>query len=476
MLAPVVVWFSYKPLVRLGKDSVSNFELSITVVYIALLALLGLPKVWRAKKDLILNKAVWLVTAFVSVSGISVLWSSGRLRGVLTIGVIGALYVIFLATLASAKKMIKIIPALNKIFIASAVVMSLLSIAQIFAGIWLDSKQVLLCPGCTPTQFGFARPNVFTVEPQFFANLLLLPAIVTLREIFLRRGTKSVVYSSIIILTALFLSLSRGAIFGFGLALVVLFVALRPTLKGLRNVSLTLLAGFMVCLLLRGTAAAMNPKIDTSFAGATSSSVDQLSLGLIDLRGLITDESKPVELKPVEAKSKESKPTKTAPSKTEKVTSKPVAPKATTPKKVLPNYNGYVEESTNVRLKLSKLAFQSWKKSPSRTLVGVGLGGSGATLRNEFPKDVNPREIVQNEFTEILLENGIIGIALFVAIIGGLIYRLKNHKWLWSVIIAFVVQWNFFSGYPNALHIYLIFILLYIYSLTSKELAGTKKS
>ncbi|MEI6481519.1 MAG: hypothetical protein WCO19_04420, partial [Candidatus Saccharibacteria bacterium] len=76
---------------------------------------------------------------------------------------------------------------------------------------------------------------------------------------------------------------------------------------------------------------------------------------------------------------------------------------------------------------------------------------------------VNNGEIVQNEYIEILLENGVIGFSVFIVILGILMYRLRHQRWLWAIVLAFLIQWNFFSGYPNALHIYVIFMAMYIW-------------
>jgi predicted membrane protein len=62
---------------------------------------------------------------------------------------------------------------------------------------------------------------------------------------------------------------------------------------------------------------------------------------------------------------------------------------------------------------------------------------------------------------EILLELGIIGLILFAALILGFIYSAKKKIAFIAIVIAFIVQWNFFSGLPNALHIYLILAVLF---------------
>lgn len=442
--APIAVWFSYRPLLSLGKNASTNFELSITVVYILLLAISGISSIWRERLHLAENRSVQLVTTFVVVSVVSLLWTPNLNRGILTFGLLGVLYLVFLSAKANVAKLNRLIPALINLFIISAVFMSILSFVQVVAAIWLTREQTLLCAGCAVTQFGFARPNVFTIEPQFFGNVLLAPAIYL---VFMALRKKQDIFRALstgIIIFALFLSLSRGAIFAFGVSFLILLVAVRPSLSRLAKTSATLLISFVLCILTQGFAAAMNPTIDTTFNKAVATSINQLSMGLIDIH--IEDQSKAI--LPAQT------PVTGVPIKTAK-------PKTEAPE-IAPNYSGYVQGSTNARLTLSKLAFQSWRKSPKRILFGVGIGGSGVTLRNDFPNKVNDGEIVQNEYVEILLENGIIGFGVFAGIIGMLIYHLRNQKWLWAITAAFLIQWNFFSGFPNALHIYLIFIIMMI--------------
>lgn len=437
LFAPIAVWFSYRPLIQLGKDSSMNYELSITVIYTLVLALISLPIVWKSKKSLSGNRTILLVTGFVVVSALSIIWSPDRTRGVLTLGVIGMLYLIFLAAFAAAGTLKKLLPALPRIFIGTAVLMSILAFVQVIAGVWLTRDQALLCRACTAVQFGFARPSVFTIEPQFFANLLLVPAVVLIRRVLTAKQSVLVVSSASIIVSAIFLSLSRGAILAFGAGLLILLVFTRPALKMFFVALGILVTGFIVGLTVQGLAAVMNPSIDTSFFKAVNASINQLSLGVIDLqsaRQATVQEQAVV----------------------------PATLSSSTPPEVAPNFDGYVAESTNVRLKLSGLGLQSWVKSPERVVFGVGLGGSGVVLRQDFPTQVNEREIVQNEYVEVLLENGVIAMSLFIAIIAGLFWALRQTKWLWAILTMFLVQWNFFSGYPNALHIYLMFVLLLV--------------
>ena len=443
LLAPVAVWFSYRPLIRFGENSSMYFELSVAVVYMALLAIVGIPIIWRSKSELIKSRAAQLAAGFVLISGISLLWTENLTRGVLTFGIIGALFAVFLASLVMSRQLQKLLPQLWSVLLFSAAVMSVLSLVQLIAGIWLDSNVTLLCRGCTPSQFGFARPNVFAIEPQFLGNLLLAPAIVLFHKFQKKQISTYEKVGFMVVSTALFLTLSRGAIYAFSIGAAVLILMNLKNLKQLIKPAGYLVCSFIVGLAIQGAAAAASPDLNATFKGAVSASINQLSLGVVDFR------SKSEAITSVQQTDKKSDAK--AQNKNDIVSET---------KEVDPNFNGYVEESTDVRLSLSRLALESWADGPRRIVFGVGLGASGDVLHHEYPQKVNQREIIQNEYIEVLHENGLIGLGLFISLVGLLFYALRIEKWAWALVIAYLTQWNFFSGYPNALHIYLLFIVL----------------
>ncbi len=181
-------------------------------------------------------------------------------------------------------------------------------------------------------------------------------------------------------------------------------------------------------------------------------------------------------------------------------------------------FEGYVPESTNIRLSLNAAALETWLSAPGHPqittnigcfrpssaedpqcasqfsitptsmLFGVGLGGAGTAMHARTPDKVtSPKEIVQNQPFSLLLETGIIGILL--ALLGLVIAfwpQIFPAKFLdgraasatsstettfWhhpalpllvSLIVAYLITLNFFSGLPNALHIYLMPPLLYL--------------
>lgn len=430
LLAPVAIWFSYWPKISLGQDATSNYELSITLIYLLILALVGLPNIWQDRKLLARNHVVWLVGSFVVLGFLSLVWTDNFTRGFLTAGIIGLLFAVFLAALAERKRFNKLLPALTKLFITVTLGMCVLALVQIIAGIWLARSSALLCAGCVANQFGFVRPNVFTIEPQFLGSLLLAPALIVLHEFLSEKRNKLTALSLVLISSVLLLTLSRGAIFAFAFGAILLFALNYQKIKILIHASVLMLCGLVIALVLQGSAAALNPKLNVTFVGAISASVNHLSMGVIDLP--------------------ENKAVVVAPENTN--TNAPV-------------FSGYVEESTETRQSLSRLAYDTWVDNPVRIVFGVGLGGSGVAMNSMYPNKVDKSEIVQNEYMEILLEYGVFGILIFASIIVALFCVSRHNKWLWAIIVAYLVQWNFFSGYPNALHIYLVLIALCAMSL-----------
>jgi hypothetical protein len=424
--APVVLWFSFQPLIRLGESSSMYFELSLALIYVTILALSGLPLLWRYGKDLLMSRAVWLVGAFVFFMSLSLFWTPNPIRGIFTTGVVGLLFIIFIESWTVRHELYKIIPLMVNIYFLSAVIVSLLAIFQIFVGVWFTPEVTLLCAGCVAEQFGFARPNAFTIEPQFLGSMLLAPALYGAWLCFKDKLNSWTTIGLILIITALFLTLSRGAIFSFILGLVILaFVYYRQLYKVLKITSITVIS-FILCLLIQGTVAVVNTNVEESFNGAVMKSLSQLSLGLIDI--------------PQDKSSDFS------------------SGQSMTPE---PNFDGYIEESTTTRLELSRLSISLWSSSPLVILFGVGVGGAGISLNEAYPDDFGPREIVQNEFVSLLFELGLVGLLLFIVPLGILTYRLSRIG-AWAaiaIILAFIAQWNFFSGYPNLLHVYLILIL-----------------
>lgn len=72
--------------------------------------------------------------------------------------------------------------------------------------------------------------------------------------------------------------------------------------------------------------------------------------------------------------------------------------------------------------------------------------------------------MVQNQYIELLLEIGVIGLAIFLIIITFVFRKTIKVPYVWAIMVAFLMQWWFFSGYPNAIHVFVIMIFLYYFA------------
>ena len=81
-----------------------------------------------------------------------------------------------------------------------------------------------------------------------------------------------------------------------------------------------------------------------------------------------------------------------------------------------------------------------------------------------FPEEQgHEKEIVQNEYFEALLETGLIGLGMLALTIVTFlkIEQFKFEPYTFATVVAFMITIFFFSGFPNALHVYLLPVLWY---------------
>lgn len=442
-MAPIMIWFSYLPQISLAEDGTMNYELSLTLIYVVILAIVGLPRVWRYRSELRRSGLVRLASAFVGWSGLCVIWSDNRTRGLLTFAVCVMLYLVFLALVAERRLLCQLLPKLVRVAIWATISACLLAITQMVLGTFVITNRhsLGLCAGCVAGQFGFIRPNLLAIEPQFLGSLLLAPLLyITYLTLQGKHSYAKQPLLLVLMLTTLWLTLSRGAIYAYLVSLVVMILLVRKWCRQLVVVGLIALS-LVVCLICQGALASANPRIDSSFTQAISTSLNHLSMGVVRL--------------PYQRKSPT--PLLSIPQGHDKQ----------------PAYHGYVAESTNVRLSLTKTALTAWRSNRlSQQLFGTGLGSAGIVLARQT-RSRYQKEIVQNEFVEVLLERGLIGLALLgglVVLYGRLCFRRRDHFAL-VILVAYLTQWCFFSGLPNALHIYLVLALL-----SAKLLDGTSAS
>lgn len=414
---------SYQPLIHLGEQSGANIDISLIYLVMAALALMSLPRLWRQRRELIRAKYNILLLAFAGWNLLAIIWSDNPLRGTLVAGLVCLGTAVFLSIQTRKTVLLAHRKALLTCLSATTIVLCLFSLWQLFGDALGVSNSLTLLPSTYQSQvFGYARTTGFAAEPQFLGSFLLIPLTIFLYRALMRGNVASYLLFGMVT-AALTLTISRGAILG----MVVVFV-LTATLAFMQTSlrRLAVAAGVALISIAAGigllvTAAHINTSDRVSGHDALVKTVSQLSLGTIDI-------------------SKPSRETTPVPSATP-------APKSHAP--------GYVQESTHSRLSMTQEAIGLLSDSPIRTLYGIGTGSFGATLHDKYNTQ-SVTSIVNNHYIEVLTELGIIGIGLFVGFFG-LIYRtlIAQRQWLFiPALSALLVQWLFFSGYPNVLHLW----------------------
>ena len=489
-LLPVVLFFSYYPIISLGANESMNFELSLPLIWLVVFDVFSFGFLVKEKKlKNILKYWQWLL--FPAFLTISVFWSPNFLRGILTIGILWLIY-FAVFSIFSLRKLIDVVfrKKFFKVFFVSAIIVSAWCFVQCVLDLAGAGREYsLMCAGCTYRSFGFPHPNGFAIEPQFMGNLLLAPAIVSAwfyvakkqngKKLKLERsrGDNFLPFCFFVFTATLFLTFSRGAIYAFVVAMIFVTSLCctkyltrdrkleRAPLKVLwdagtkRRVSRgklfrvvgslwgIIILAFLFTLNLQGIMAQVSRTNDTYFSGI-SKVLNHLSLGIIDLRG----GNNIVSIDPSEDISEKDQALESEVYLVENIVenSEKIGENA--------SFDGYVAESTDVRVGLSKAAIRAWLKDLKTILFGVGVGGAGETLYRDGLSS-SPKEITQNQYTSLLLEAGAVGILLLVltlALILRVVTKDPSATPILTLLVAYGISLLFFSGLPNALHIYLL--------------------
>lgn len=480
ILFPPIFFFSYYPIISFAETSSMNYELSLPEIWLVLFFLLSLPQLKSIYKFYGVKKLI--VAAILPIYfSLTILWSANRSRAILTTGLFWLLVFAGLNLIYHLKndKTKKLRSSLIKSLLISATVISAFCWIQCIldvAGVPRDAT--LLCQGCVATTFGFPHPSGFAIEPQFMGNLLIAPVLLCFyllsKSYKTRQQNIRLGLSTLFLTTTLFLTLSRGAIYAFLVGLAVMLVLIRKKPMVIKALGYTVLS-LVLSLVAFGAFSAVGPTSDTFLSGTTKA-IHQLTLGKIDLR--------PTEAKietRVETKTESAENETTAEFITEANTESAINPSAEisvqTPLETgsTAHFSGYVAESTNTRLNLNSLAIKTWSSSPQYIIIGAGLGSAGTTMHEAFPEELGPKEIVQNEYVSLLLETGTLGIiAVLFVVIFTTVYlakqKLLRHNPLFiSTVFAFALTLLFFSGLPNALHLYLFPLLFFNFNFRSEN-------
>ena len=448
-LLPACLFLASYPQISLGGNDSMNLELSIPeiwLVFFSVASLFKLPQIWRKYRKLFLRTAIFPLYAVLSVC-----WSANHLRGLLTAGLLILLwYSVWnvVLVLLDAEKIYR--DKLQTVFLSTTVIFAVVCWLQCILDVFGAGRETsLLCLGCTSESFGFPHPNGLTLEPQFMGNLLIAPTFYTF-NLYLKRHQKKYLALFAFLTSTLFLTFSRGAIYAFGVAFVARLVVEYTQTRQVQRSTGSRTAGkskfgyslltipviilsFAFTLTMQGVFAELGPT-STDFVSATTGAVHQLSLGKIDLR-------------PERNATPENEPQDTDTSAIDVSSAEQLPAQATTHS--LPVFDGYVAESTNVRVDLTNKALDVWDDSPKNSVFGTGLGSAGTALYQKFPDEMGTsKEIVQNEYASLLLELGLLGYTcLFISIVP----FIKIS----AIELSYLITLCFFSGLPNAFHVYL---------------------
>ena len=494
---PIILLFSYYPVIPLFSTESSNYEFSLPLLWLLLMGILSLPIFLADLCNLIVKKVsltkpttqIPLILSSIPLYfSLTLLWSSNKLRGFITAGIIWCLY---LSLLTFYKNIIlkKTPLSLEKPFLLGATLASGFCWLQaILNTLNIPGDQILLCLGCTNLSFGFPHPNGFAIEPQFMGNLLLAPAIFLVFKVIHPKNHQTrqikILYLVLagFVISTLFLIFSRGATYSFFLAVAVIFLyeifhTKKKLLVASKIISLILFPLIFVTLI-QGLMSEFGPTSDT-FMGGVSRSLSQMTLGRIKIplpeaKNPATTSNESTNLSLNDNASINSSTNSSANSASN-----------------APLFDGYITESTDIRVKLSKMGLQLALSHPGQFFFGSGLGSSGIALYQAFPELGSTKEITQNQYIAILVETGFIGILIIFCSGTCVFYLCYSHKkpvkpsssqsskqsmkksnftsqisrittaklYFASLVLAYAASICFFSGLPNALHIYLVPIL-----------------
>ena len=488
---PGVLYFSYYPIISLGRNESMNFELSLPLVWLVVFDLVGL--VVMVRRQMLFDswgKWWWVWLLFPLWVSLSLIWSLNLVRGVLTVGI---MWLVFFAgyVMWSVRRLFDGIFWVKwwKWFFGSTVLVCVWCMVQcVLDMMGVTQGYSLMCDGCTYHMFGFPHPNGFAIEPQFMGNLLLAPAIasiyyfvekkyvdathgrVVVEKHHERRFSRSVIKNllwgllPIVILVTLFLTFSRGAIYALVVGLLFMsgFMICRVRKqKRTKYIKRVLMAwgivffSFVITLNIQGLMAELGPTGDTYYDGV-GKVLNHLSLGLVNIK-----EVKTVENYEGDGKKTGEEWRKDDNELVENSEDKDVEqPVENYKEKAV--FDGYVVESTDTRVKLTGVALKRWSNDISSMVLGVGIGGAGVALYDNGLSS-SPKEIVQNEYASLLLEIGLIGVSLLVmmmVLVVRLVLKNSMKGLIMSLMVAYGVSLMFFSGFANALQIYLLPMML----------------
>ena len=468
---PAALYLSYYPIIGLGASESMNFELSVPLVWLVVFDVVGVVEVVRCHKVGVLVRK-WYFLLFPVFASLSILWSSNVVRGLLTAGIMWAVVLAVYIIVGMREEVGEATWRwTRRVFIGATVVVCFWCILQCILDVsGVGRGETLMCAGCVSQMFGFPHPNGWAVEPQFMGNLLLAPAMVAFWWFMNARGREKAAFGALcsLVVLSLFLTFSRGAIYAFIVGVVFMSVAVivvgRKKWCSVGRVAAmwgVIAAAFGVSLCTQGVMAEIGPTNET-FSSAVAKAVNHLTLGVVDFRerGDVESEGTALEVgDTVEAEVVENSVEKPVDKPVENIVEKSENNRGEAV------FDGYVEESTEIRKEMTRNALSVWGSSAKNAAVGVGLGGAGEAMYAAGLTG-SPKEIVQNQYASLLMETGAVGVILAATMVVLVVVMVvkrggASRGMVISLMVAYGVSLVFFAGLPNALQVYLMPVIVW---------------
>ncbi len=302
----------------------------------------------------------------------------------------------------------------------AAVIVSTVGIVQFLLAAFSSYSPVLASSSIGV--FSFPRVHGLSLEPLYFANWLLPPAIFMVWSMKKQKSNRAQL-GLLVVLTALALTLARGAFIALAIAMIAMAIKKKVSFKKLAT---TASAALLACLLLVGASTAANSN-DSAISGALRY-LDHATMGVFNSAG--------------------------ATNTLHKETATPTTQSPATYDHSALDTEGVVEGSTIDRIETSKDALTVFSDTPKNILLGVGKNRFGEEAGRLFTNKYADSSIVNNQPLEVLVETGVVGLALIIA--ASIIFwrdYLRNldtaFEYLSYILLALLIQWLFYSNYNS---------------------------
>lgn len=383
---------------------------------------------------------VWLALLFTWLA-FSFLWGSRTTHELYYIGLVFASFSFALGMYALFRLGSLQTSFIAQIVIIAAVVLSVGAVWQFIGeSIGVARAYTNICKTCLQHDIGVARSSGFSQEPEHFSTVLLGPLVLLLlilvgqkrggRNLLLWLGVLSVVI-------ALLLASSRSGLLAFAFVLLSfggLAIYHRAKLFMIGLVG-TCVAAMVLVLGLVAWSGTVGDAAGSKYT--TERYTAHVSGGLVvfgDEQKRLADVEDSIKQK-AEVKSSEAKDFNYV---TDAVDYGP---------------SGAVVYSAQSRIETYRTATAIWTQNLKNFVVGIGWGNFGAAAQVRDPAAFNKNTIVNNQYLQIAVELGLVGLVLFAVVVASaaqFVYRsaldAKAKIAIFVLFIAYGIQLLFYSG------------------------------